>query len=372
MLASRERICAALAASLGRAAADGLPDIPAAAAGGACCSGGEADASGAEQVAAAVAEAAAAAAGGEAAPEFVGPEQLLAEAWAAGGQEAGEAAAAGAAGQVCASGLIGAARGDQRQRRASASACGAATDAGGEAEEAALWGAAAARLVLGGWCPISLGAALAGQPADVTAGSNGGAGDAPAGERIALSLRPADPRLGAVRFRGALWGFSSVAAATAFLAAPGDALGGAAAAATAGGPLLQHLLALPALPPGALPPPPPAAAGGAGDGATAASAAASGEGGDGPVWAPPLRWLLGVASARLRADAGTQTPTHFVESRIVRDYEWNEWALRRRVGARWGWDIGGREACPSGRAARAPGRRETGAAEPRPPAHPPR
>lgn len=30
-------------------------------------------------------------------------------------------------------------------------------------------------------------------------------------------------------------------------------------------------------------------------------------------------------------DFGTQTPTHFVEKNMDKDYEWNEWALRRRA-----------------------------------------
>merc|ERR1719231_2196104 len=30
-------------------------------------------------------------------------------------------------------------------------------------------------------------------------------------------------------------------------------------------------------------------------------------------------------------DAGTETPTHFVEKHIDINYEWNEWALRRRA-----------------------------------------
>jgi hypothetical protein len=30
-------------------------------------------------------------------------------------------------------------------------------------------------------------------------------------------------------------------------------------------------------------------------------------------------------------DAGTETPTHFVEKRLDVNYEWNEWSLRRRA-----------------------------------------
>ena len=33
----------------------------------------------------------------------------------------------------------------------------------------------------------------------------------------------------------------------------------------------------------------------------------------------------------MKADAGTQTDTHFIESNIVKSYEWNEWELRRKA-----------------------------------------
>ena len=32
-----------------------------------------------------------------------------------------------------------------------------------------------------------------------------------------------------------------------------------------------------------------------------------------------------------KADMGTQTDTHLVESNIVKSYEWNEWELRRKA-----------------------------------------
>ena len=32
-----------------------------------------------------------------------------------------------------------------------------------------------------------------------------------------------------------------------------------------------------------------------------------------------------------KCDTGTQTDTHFVESNIVRSYEWNEWELRHKA-----------------------------------------
>jgi hypothetical protein len=48
---------------------------------------------------------------------------------------------------------------------------------------------------------------------------------------------------------------------------------------------------------------------------------------------PPLRGLLELFAAPLKVEAGTQTVTHPVERFIDIDYEWNEWALRRRVSA---------------------------------------
>lgn len=32
-----------------------------------------------------------------------------------------------------------------------------------------------------------------------------------------------------------------------------------------------------------------------------------------------------------KCDMGTQTDTHFVQSNIVKSYEWNEWELRRKA-----------------------------------------
>lgn len=32
-----------------------------------------------------------------------------------------------------------------------------------------------------------------------------------------------------------------------------------------------------------------------------------------------------------KADCGTQTETHFIESNMVKTYEWNEWELRRKA-----------------------------------------
>lgn len=58
----------------------------------------------------------------------------------------------------------------------------------------------------------------------------------------------------------------------------------------------------------------------------------SSAGGNGVKWRmPPLRGLLELFTAPSKVDAGTQTVTHMVERLIDIDYEWNEWALRRRV-----------------------------------------
>lgn len=46
---------------------------------------------------------------------------------------------------------------------------------------------------------------------------------------------------------------------------------------------------------------------------------------------PPLRGLLELFEAPLKVEASTQTVTHPVEKLVDIHYEWNEWALRRRV-----------------------------------------
>eukprot|EP00775_Hariotina_reticulata_P013094 gene13094-13221_t len=46
---------------------------------------------------------------------------------------------------------------------------------------------------------------------------------------------------------------------------------------------------------------------------------------------PPLTELMQAMAGPLRVDAGTQTPTHLTERHIDVNYEWNEWALRRRI-----------------------------------------
>ncbi|KAK3265369.1 hypothetical protein CYMTET_25941 [Cymbomonas tetramitiformis] len=48
---------------------------------------------------------------------------------------------------------------------------------------------------------------------------------------------------------------------------------------------------------------------------------------------PTLRMadIVEVVASPVTCDFGTQTPVHFIEKNIDRNYEWNEWALRRRV-----------------------------------------
>lgn len=41
--------------------------------------------------------------------------------------------------------------------------------------------------------------------------------------------------------------------------------------------------------------------------------------------------IVGMMATPQSCDFGTQTPTHFVEKNLDKDYEWNEWALRRRA-----------------------------------------
>lgn len=38
-----------------------------------------------------------------------------------------------------------------------------------------------------------------------------------------------------------------------------------------------------------------------------------------------------------KCDSGTQTDTHFMETNIVKSYEWNEWELRRKALKLVGW-----------------------------------
>lgn len=176
------------------------------------------------------------------------------------------------------------------------------------------------------------------------------------------------------RYGGKLCGFSSPAALAAFVAGPKPILAAVRQAAH-NAPLLFHMLGLgPGVAPGT-----PAAACGRPSSSAAHAAAASGPGfvasvtsssssGGSPVGAsaarsgsvggyrdssagphgrsrsgsssssvrgtwrmPPLRGLLELFEAPLKVDAGTQTVTHVQERLIDVTYEWNDWALRRRV-----------------------------------------
>ena len=40
-----------------------------------------------------------------------------------------------------------------------------------------------------------------------------------------------------------------------------------------------------------------------------------------------------------KCDSGTQTDTHFMESNIVKSYEWNEWELRRKALKLVSWQL---------------------------------
>ena len=45
---------------------------------------------------------------------------------------------------------------------------------------------------------------------------------------------------------------------------------------------------------------------------------------------PPAPTHTQAMSGPLKVDFGCQTPVHFLERHIDKDYEWNVWALRRR------------------------------------------
>lgn len=165
------------------------------------------------------------------------------------------------------------------------------------------------------------------------------------------------------RYGGKLYGFSSLAALAAFVSGPESTLDALRQAAH-NAPLLLHALGLSSGPAAAAPGARPnssasatatgnVSVGGAssypgsnssspvngvsGAGSAAgyrgSSAGARRSSGGGVVrWRmPPLRGLLELFAAPLKVEAGTQTVTHPVERFIDIDYEWNEWALRRRV-----------------------------------------
>ncbi len=324
MLEVRERIFGAFAASLRRASTEAaLPDILAAAAAG--CNEEKRESLSEQQQEELASQLSAAAEQAVAVGcEYVSAGQLAAAAAAgAAGTGEGKVSESGAAAPA-AKKLLTAGRTDQRPRhKPGHSSRGGGHGSGG--------GTTAVAASLNGWCPVSLAASAAADD-DPTAA---------AGAPVTYPGLPADPRLGAVRYQGALFGFSSAEAAVAFCTQP-DATLQRAAAAAAAEPLLQHMLNVHAV--AALHPLPAASGGGTVVGAAdgvAPPAGRSSRGGGG--WAAPLRWLLRLAAGPLRCEMGTQTPTHFVEGLIDLSYQWNEWALRRRVrgavgvGGRGGW-----------------------------------
>ncbi|EFJ47078.1 hypothetical protein VOLCADRAFT_105292 [Volvox carteri f. nagariensis] len=108
-------------------------------------------------------------------------------------------------------------------------------------------------------------------------------------------LRRSNPRLGYLAYQDKVYGFATNADMQAFLADPAGCLA-AVDAAVRKEPLLARPLGLP--------PPRPSA---------------------------DVHAVLQAMSGTLKVDFGCQTPVHFVERYIDKDYEWNVWALRRRA-----------------------------------------
>lgn len=139
------------------------------------------------------------------------------------------------------------------------------------------------------------------------------------------------------RYGGSLYGFSSTAALQAFADAPATTLD-AVRVAVRNAPLLAHMLGLTSMAAAEAAAGPGAASrvGSAGSGGSRASSRADGSAGGsasgGACAVLPLRRLMALLSAAaVKVDAETQTLTHFSERHIDVNYEWNEWALRRRV-----------------------------------------
>jgi hypothetical protein len=137
------------------------------------------------------------------------------------------------------------------------------------------------------------------------------------------------------RYGGALYGFSSSTALQAFADAPATTLD-AVRQAVRNAPLLAHTMGLTSMAAAA-------AAGGAanstagsrvGFAGSAGRADGSTSGGTACAVLPLRRLVALVSQAPVQVDAETQTPTHFTERLIDVNYEWNEWALRRRVSAK--------------------------------------
>ena len=123
------------------------------------------------------------------------------------------------------------------------------------------------------------------------------------------------------RFNGVLFAFSTPDALHAVIDSPQTILDGVRLA-VHNAPLLGHTLGL----------------------TTAAATAGGGSSsnigqlfGDDQIFTVlPVRHIMQMFEAAVKVDAETQTPTHFVEKNIDVNYEWNEWALRRRVRPRLG------------------------------------
>ncbi|WIA34457.1 hypothetical protein OEZ86_012790 [Tetradesmus obliquus] len=206
-----------------------------------------------------------------------------------------------------------------------AAAAAAADEAHGA--EGAAEGEAAGQLALAGMCPVSIAGSVA-----------AGAGGVPNGDGSAvLVAQLANPAVGCVRYGGSLYGFSSTAALQAFADAPATTLD-AVRVAVRNAPLLAHMLGLTSMAAAEAAAGPGAASrvGSAGSGGSRASSRADGSAGGsasgGACAVLPLRRLMALLSAAaVKVDAETQTLTHFSERHIDVNYEWNEWALRRRV-----------------------------------------
>lgn len=152
----------------------------------------------------------------------------------------------------------------------------------------------AAALELNGLCPLS----LAGwSDSSSTSSSTAAAGGEDSSEASSMpGLHQSRPELGCIRAaEGLMYGCSSPASLLAFARDPAGTLAAVQRQAKRH-PLLVHLLGLQQAVPQC-----------------------------------NLHTLLAPPDKRLLVDFSTQTPTHFVEANLVRDYEWNAWVLRRRA-----------------------------------------
>lgn len=117
------------------------------------------------------------------------------------------------------------------------------------------------------------------------------------------------------RYHGVLLGFSSFDAMQAFIMSPTTVLD-AVKAAVHTTPLLAHTLGLTA--------------------AAQSHKSSSSQlrrllGDQQSVAVLPLHEIMQMMEVPMKVDSETQTPTHFAERHVDVNYEWNEWALRRRV-----------------------------------------